>query len=169
MITANDDDIFYVNHDRDYSSSSSSTEAIELISLSKIKYTSLRDIISSLPSPPRPEDDDDDSDPSSHSSSLLCRKGSWREVHIKDSLVKHAAIAYLQPLPEGYYGGGGGWRGWIEWWCGGGRRRGRDRVGLLGCFEFVSDVVLGRARGWMERVFGLRGGLVGPKFKAHVK
>ncbi|KAL8142532.1 hypothetical protein V2J09_015564 [Rumex salicifolius] len=82
-----------------------STEYMEMISLHPTCYISLRDIIATtssattgLATPPMPES------PSS-------RKSSWDDIPIKNPLVKHAALAYLQPMstPEEIDN-----RSWIE-------------------------------------------------------
>ncbi|KAF9684528.1 hypothetical protein SADUNF_Sadunf04G0127400 [Salix dunnii] len=58
---------------------------IEMIQIQPLTYTSLRDLLPSSPPPP----------------CLLSstqRSSSWKEISIKNPLVKHAARAYLQPM-----------------------------------------------------------------------
>uniref|UniRef100_A0A5B7CBD8 Uncharacterized protein n=1 Tax=Davidia involucrata TaxID=16924 RepID=A0A5B7CBD8_DAVIN len=59
---------------------------IEMVALQSLTYTSLKDLLPAA------------SPPSIMSPTYYNRRDSWREIPIKDPLVKHAAWAYLQPM-----------------------------------------------------------------------
>ncbi|KAI3441189.1 uncharacterized protein J3R85_002433 [Psidium guajava] len=57
---------------------------IEMIAFQSVTYTSLRDLLPASPPPP--------------SGASATNNSSWYEIPIKNPLVKHAALAYLQPM-----------------------------------------------------------------------
>ncbi|CAK9180979.1 unnamed protein product [Ilex paraguariensis] len=94
-----------------------------MITVQPVVYTSLRDLLPCL------------------MQATTSRKGSWREIPIKDPLVQHAAWAYLQPMMTA--------------------REVDDRSSsvrlkskccrLLECFgEFFDDVVVPTIKGWFS-------------------
>lgn len=93
---------------------------IEMINMPSVEYTSLRDILPDAPL----------------STAILSpvNNSSWYEVPIKNPLVKHAALAYLQPMSTPTEVGNKGFfdklRGKCS--CGGGE---------VGCVEWLSGVV----------------------------
>jgi hypothetical protein len=92
---------------------------IEMISMEAITYTSLRDLLpSSPPSVMSP----------THNSSW------YDEIPIKNPLVKHAALAYLQPMSTPAETGNKGFFGRLRDKCSCGH-------GWFGCFGWLGDVV----------------------------
>ncbi|CAK9315292.1 unnamed protein product [Citrullus colocynthis] len=75
---------FLSNSNPPLSSSESEFSDIEMTPLQS--YTSLKDLLPDSPSPP----------PSAVAAPLHCP--AWDELPIKNPLVKHAALAYLQPM-----------------------------------------------------------------------
>ncbi|GAB2291909.1 hypothetical protein Dimus_026159 [Dionaea muscipula] len=142
--------------------------AANLHSSTPIKYTSLKDIMSSLP-PMEEEEEAAAAATSTRKMPFSSRKGGCRcQVDIKDPLVKQAALAYLQPNqppPPGEVDGSRGRRSWNGEWkgscCllalrgggdgGGESGDGRRRWSPLGCIEFASDVVFERIRACFGR------------------
>ncbi|CAA0831183.1 Unknown protein [Striga hermonthica] len=86
-------------------------------------YTSLKDL---LP----------DSPPLAAPTAAISRAESWREIHIKDPLLQHAAWAYLQPMAVERCGSERWWRGFAGKCC-----------RLLGCLNDVVMMVFGFG-GW---------------------
>lgn len=92
---------------------------IEMISMEAITYTSLRDL---LPA-------------SSLSAMSPTHNSSWYdEIPIKNPLVKHAALAYLQPMSTPAETGNKGFFGRLREKCSCGHR-------WFGCFGWLGDVV----------------------------
>jgi hypothetical protein len=92
---------------------------IEMISMEAITYTSLRDLLpASSPSLMSP----------THNSSW------YDEIPIKNPLVKHAALAYLQPMSTPAETGNKGFFGRLRQKCSCGHR-------WFGCFGWLGDVV----------------------------
>lgn len=93
---------------------------IEQSASSSTEYTSLKDLLQAAGTAMSPT-------PSS----------SWHEIPIRNPLVKHAAMAYLQPMstPTTSFGDRGGFLGRLKetWLCGCG--------GEYGCFGWLCDVV----------------------------
>ncbi|KAA8546133.1 hypothetical protein F0562_020973 [Nyssa sinensis] len=93
-----------------------------MVALRSLTYTSLRDLLPASPPPIM--------------SPTYNRGDSWREIPIKDPLLKHAAWAYLQPMmtpaesdDRSYF-----WK-LMDKCCG------RCGCGLFGCFGgFFNDV-----------------------------
>nr|XP_011458695.1 PREDICTED: uncharacterized protein LOC105349779 [Fragaria vesca subsp. vesca] len=89
---------------------------IEMITLQAVTYTSLRDLLPS--SPP--------------TIASPTHNSSWHEIPIKNPLVKHAALAYLQPMSTPPEVGGKGILRTI-----------RDKCGCsdgIGCVDWLRDV-----------------------------
>ena len=115
---------------------------IEMITIPSVTYTSLKDLL--------PPSSSSSSPPSNISPAMMMMiNSSWYdEIPIKNPLVKHAALAYLQPMSaprevrrKGIFGrlkdkctccGGGGADG-----CGG---------EFFGCFSWINDVVFARVK-----------------------
>ena len=102
---------------------------IGMTTVQSIGYTSLKDLL-----------------PSSSSSPAVMSptpSSSWYEIPIKNPLVKHAAMAYLQPMSSPPEIGNKGLLAKLKekCFCGG---------GVCGCFGWINDVVLGTVR----EVFG---------------
>lgn len=105
---------------------------IEMIQIQPLTYTSLRDLLPSSPPPP----------------CLLSptqRSGSWKEISIRNPLVKHAARAYLQPMSTPDVDNRGLFR------------RLKDQCGCIGWFN---DIVL---KPLMVKFFG-RGGEISDEY-----
>ncbi|GKV23988.1 hypothetical protein SLEP1_g33650 [Rubroshorea leprosula] len=92
---------------------SSQISDIEMITIQSVSYTSLKDMLPlSLTTSPT-------------------YNSSWYEIPISNPLVKHAAMAYLQPMSTPREVGGKGVFGMLkEWFC-----------GECGCLAFINDVV----------------------------
>lgn len=95
---------------------------IEMITIQSLSYTSLRDLL-----------------PASTSPAFMSptHNSSWHEIQISNPLVKHAALAYLQPMSTPTEVGDKGlfWKlkeKCCLFCCGGGG---------FGCFEWLGDVV----------------------------
>lgn len=89
---------------------------IEMITIQTVSYTSLKDLL-----------------PVSPAASIASptHNSSWHEIPIRNPLVKHAAMAYLQPMSAPPEVGGKGIFGKITDWC----------CGECGCFAWINDVV----------------------------
>ncbi|GLT30772.1 hypothetical protein SLA2020_237340 [Shorea laevis] len=97
---------------------SSETSDIEMITIQSVSYVSLKDLL-----PPSPAAGI--TSPTHNSSWYEC------EIPIKNPLVKHAAMAYLQPMSSPPEVDGKGLFGRLKDWC----------CGECGCFAFITDVV----------------------------
>lgn len=103
--------------------SSSKISDIEMITIQSISYTSLRDLLPISSSPAAITS----SSPTTHNSS-------WHdEIPIKNPLVKHAALAYLQPMSSPPEVGEKGFLGRFKESCCCSRE--------CGCFLWLYDVV----------------------------
>ncbi|PRQ25025.1 hypothetical protein RchiOBHm_Chr6g0278991 [Rosa chinensis] len=95
---------------------------IEMIAIQTVTYTSLKDLLPAYP-------------PTIGSPT---HNSSWHEIPIKNPLVKHAALAYLQPMSTRPEVGG---KGII--------RTVRDKCGCtdgIGCLDWLRDVVWNSVR-----------------------
>ncbi|XVE48814.1 hypothetical protein DITRI_Ditri01bG0032500 [Diplodiscus trichospermus] len=94
---------------------SSQISDIEMITIQSVSYTSLKDLLPT--SPP--------------AITSPTHNSSWYEIPIKNPLVKHAALAYLQPMSSPPEVGEKGLFGRIKEKC----------CGECGCFMWLYDVV----------------------------
>lgn len=112
------------------------TTATTVVTVQSLSYTSLRDLL-----------------PSSSSSPGVMSptpSSSWYEIPIKNPLVKHAAMAYLQPMSSLPEIGSKGLFSKLRDKC-------FCRDGACGCFGWLSDVVLGTVREFWERTGSRKG------------
>ncbi|XP_030450362.1 uncharacterized protein LOC115672635 [Syzygium oleosum] len=86
---------------------------IEMIAFQSVAYTSLRDLLPLSPPPP--------------SAASPTNNSSWYEIPIKNPLVKHAALAYLQPMSSPPEVGDKGLLGRLQDSC--------------GCFCWLGDIL----------------------------
>lgn len=97
---------------------------IEMITIQTVTYTSLKDLLPASP-------------PTIMSPT---QNSSWHEIPIKNPLVKHAALAYLQPMSTPPEVGDKGLLRMLREKCLCGGENG------LGCFAWLGDVVLSGVR-----------------------
>ncbi|PON45052.1 hypothetical protein PanWU01x14_261950 [Parasponia andersonii] len=109
---------------------------IEITSVHSVGYTSLRDLMPSSSSSP--------------AAMSPTPSSSWYEVPIKNPLVKHAAMAYLQPMSSPPEIGDKGLLARLKEKCLCG--------GAWGCFGWLNDVVLGAVREFWRRRRRVRNG-----------
>ncbi|KAK9987661.1 hypothetical protein SO802_027900 [Lithocarpus litseifolius] len=115
---------------------------IEMITIPSVTYTSLKDLLPSTSSASSP--------PSAISPAMMMMiNSSWYdEIPIKNPLVKHAALAYLQPMStprevrrKGIFG-----RLKDKCTCCCGCCGAADGDGFFGCFSWINDVVFARVK-----------------------
>ncbi|GMJ06931.1 hypothetical protein HRI_004362300 [Hibiscus trionum] len=102
---------------------SSQFSDVEMITVQSGSYTSLRDLLPPGSSSPML---------SSPTMSTTANNSSWHEIPIKNPLVKHAALAYLQPVGSPAAAGEKGLLGRVKERC----------CRECGCVLWILDVVL---------------------------
>ncbi|KAH7518376.1 hypothetical protein FEM48_Zijuj09G0165200 [Ziziphus jujuba var. spinosa] len=112
----------FLFHDGGLDSPEFKVSDIEMITIQSLTYTSLKDLLP--PSPP----------PAIMSPT---HNSSWHEIPIRNPLVKHAALAYLQPMSTPTEAGDKGLFGKLKDKCLCGAAGGG-----FGCFGWLGDVVL---------------------------